>query len=101
MLKNFRTYQLALEFHKTCEAIKTRPHIKDQLSRATLSIVLNLAEGSAKPTYKDRQRFYAIAFGSFRESQAILQIMDQKEIFKTSDHLGACLYKLSHHKPAP
>ena len=54
MLKNFRTYHLAVQLYHACEKVQARSHLKDQLLRASLSIVLNLSEGSAKPTEKDR-----------------------------------------------
>ena len=94
MLKNFRTYHLAVEFYKECEQIKCKPHIRDQLSRASLSVVNNLAEGSAKSSIKDRARFYEIAMASFRESQAMLEVLDQNKLLEKSDFLGACLYRL-------
>ncbi|MEK6580699.1 MAG: four helix bundle protein [Bdellovibrionota bacterium] len=95
MLQNFRTYQLALNYYQQCEGLSVPTHLKDQLRRAASSIVLNLAEGSAKPTEKDRKRFYSIALGSYRETQAVLQMTCHFELLKESDHLGACLYKLS------
>jgi four helix bundle protein len=36
----------------------------DQLSRSSLSVVLNLAEGSGRMTNNDRKHFYVIARGS-------------------------------------
>ncbi|MEK6577840.1 MAG: four helix bundle protein [Bdellovibrionota bacterium] len=95
MLQKFRTYQLALSFYQECESLKVPTHLRDQLKRAASSIVLNLAEGSAKPTEKDRKRFYAVALGSYRETQAVLQMTKHFELLKKSDYLGACLYKLS------
>ena len=94
-LQNFRTYNLAVEFHNACRPLRLRGSLKDQLIRAAESTVLNLAEGSAKPTVRDRQRYYAIALASFRECQAALQLGDQEELLLRYDHLGACLYKLS------
>lgn len=95
MLKNFKTYHLAVGLYQSCEKISTKRYVKDQLSRASLSIVLNLAEGSAKPTIKDRKKFYAIALGSLRETQAILDILDRTQELKIADQIGACLYRLS------
>ena len=68
--------------------------MRNQFQRASLSIVLNLAEGSAKSTPKDRRKFYRIAFGSLREVQAILDIVGHIELIKEADKLGAYLYKL-------
>ena len=96
-MKQFRTYQLALDLYKACKDLKIPYYLKDQLQRASSSIVLNLAEGSAKPTQKDRMKFYAIAFGSTREVQAIIAMEPAKlaGIHDLADHVGACLYKLT------
>ena len=47
-------------------------------TRASESILLTLAEGSAKPTAKDRARYYSMALGSFRESQVILSLAGER-----------------------
>ena len=95
MIQNFRTYDLALRFYRRVPAIQAPTHLKDQLLRAASSIVLNLAEGSGKPTKKDRVRFYAIAFGSVREVQALVDILGcDATIVAELDHLAACTYKL-------
>ena len=94
MLAKFETYQLALELYRGCEKLKLTHHMKDQLNRASLSICLNLAEGSAKPTPKEKKRFYAIAMGSCRETQALLEIVNEKELFSLSDRIGGMIYRL-------
>lgn len=94
-LQKFRTYGLAVEFHQACKGVELSASLRDQLTRATESIVLTLAEGSAKPTARDRARYYSMSLGSFRESQAILSLADETNLLKRYDHLGACLYKLS------
>ena len=92
MLKNFRTYNLALQFALECQKLKHTGHLRDQLNRSSTSVVLNLAEGCSRSSKKDRARFYEIAFGSFLESRSILQLTYQA--CDTDAYLGASLYKL-------
>jgi four helix bundle protein len=99
MLKNFRTYQLAVQFYQEVKKLDVPSHLKDQLLRASSSIALNLAEGCAKPTIKDRKRYYAISLGSLRECEAIFDLMNMSTMTETTGHLGACLYKLSRYQP--
>ena len=97
-MQNFRTYQLAVQFHKDCRGIKLSTIAKDQFERALLSIPLNLAEGSAKPTERDRKKFYFIALGSMREIQTLLVLYGSQELNKKADILAAHLYRLCHCK---
>ena len=94
ILRNFRTYQVAKEFYKECEALRLPHHIKYQLSRASLSIVNNLAEGSARHTIKDRAHFYRIALASYRESCAMLEVSNNLNTLRKYDCLGAYLFNL-------
>jgi len=96
MKTNFRTYNLAVEFYKESRALKIPSHLKEQLARAASSIALNLAEGRGKSTRKDQARFFQIAFGSVRESQAILELADLQNspAWKTLDSLAAHLFQL-------
>ncbi len=94
-LQNFRSYHLAVEFYQACKLLRLSPTLKNQLTRASESIVLNLAEGSAKPTAKDRARYYSMALGSFRECQSILSLSGEADLLSKFDRLGGCLYKLS------
>ena len=93
-MKKFKTYQLAKQFYYKSNNLKLREPLRNQFQRASLRIVLNLAEGGAKSTPKDRRKFYRIAFGSLREVQAILDIIGHIELIKEADKLGAYLYKL-------
>jgi len=47
----------------------------DQLSRSTLNVVLNIAEGSGRVTNNDRKHFYVIARGSVYETVALLDLI--------------------------
>jgi four helix bundle protein len=49
--------------------------VRDQLDRASTSIVLNLAEGNGKYTAPDRCRFFDIARGSALECAAALDVL--------------------------
>ena len=93
-MQKFKTYQLAINFYRNSRKLNLREPLKNQFHRASLSIVLNLAEGSAKPTAKDRRKFYRISLGSLREIQAILELIENYELIKQADQLGAFLYKL-------
>ena len=56
-------------------------YVKDQLGRASLSIMLNIAEGSAKFSNKDRKNFYVTARGSAFECAALVNFLqDEQEI---------------------
>lgn len=73
-------YQCALRFASLAfRIIETLPrgnsHLADQLRRATMSIPLNIAEGSGKTSDRDRRRYHAIARGSAMECGAILDIL--------------------------
>lgn len=58
-------------------------YLADQLKRSSLSIVLNIAEGSSKQSDKDFNRYIAISLGSVDETIASLEIaFEQKLISK-------------------
>ena len=71
-------YHLALQFHvgvMTLLPEKGQRNLRDQLERASLSIVLNIAEGSGRCTPPERRRHFIIALGSVYESAAILDVL--------------------------
>ncbi len=96
-MQNFRTLDLAIQYYGIVENIKVAPHLRDQLLRAASSVSLNLSEGNAKFSYRDKKRIYQIALGSFRESQTILKLVrhSDADLDQLADRLGACLYKLT------
>ena len=58
-------------------------YIKDQLKRASISIVINIAEGSGKFSKPDKRNFYTIARGSAYECVSLLEIIfDENQISK-------------------
>lgn len=70
-------YRLALDFLVFANEVlgsvpRGRAYFADQLGRAALSIVLNVAEGAGKTSAGDKRRFYVTARGSAAESAALL-----------------------------
>ena len=49
--------------------------LRDQLDRASISIVLNIAEGCGRRSPADKARFYSMARGSATECAAILDLL--------------------------
>jgi len=49
--------------------------VRDQLDRASLSVVLNTAEGAGRFATRDKARFYSIARGSANETVALLDVV--------------------------
>lgn len=70
-------YGLALELQVLCSTLVPPQHrvLQDQLERASLSVVCNIAEGAGRRSRKDKRRFYAMARGSATESAAIIDVL--------------------------
>lgn len=73
-------YQVALDFLVYAEALirklpRGRAHFADQLGRAALSVVLNIAEGAGKVSGGDKRRYYLSARGSATEAAALLDAL--------------------------
>lgn len=95
-MKTFQTLELAIQFYKLVEHIKITGNLRDQLLRASSSIALNLSEGNAKASVKEKKRYYQTAYASQKECQTILRLAQNQnqQIEKLADQLGAYLYKL-------
>ena len=70
-------YQCAMEFLAEAIQLSDRlpkgfAHLGDQLKRASLSVPLNIAEGSGKSSPQERRRFFEIARSSALECSAII-----------------------------
>jgi four helix bundle protein len=96
MLKNFRTFHDSVAFYRQVAGLRMPTHLKSQLLRASSSICLNLSEGAGKTATRDQRRFFEIAMGSLRESQAILFLALQSShpAVAQADRLAASLYRL-------
>jgi four helix bundle protein len=63
-----------------------RGHLADQLTRASTSIVLNLAEGAGKLSKADKRRYYLTARGSATESAALLDVCLRLKLLGEAEH---------------
>jgi four helix bundle protein len=71
-------YAVALEFQTlAADLMPKRRHgvLRDQLERASVSILLNLAEGAGRFAPADKARLYSIARGSAMECGGILDVL--------------------------
>ena len=70
-------YRVALEFQSLASMLALRADavVRDQLRRASLSIVLNIAEGAGQRLRAQKRHLYSIARGSAMESAAILDVL--------------------------
>lgn len=76
--EKLKVYQLALKFNEFAFKIISKLNLSDirnQLDRASNSIVLNLAEENGKFSKKDRCKYFDISMGSSFESAACLDIL--------------------------
>ena len=62
--------EVAAAFARTCEAV-----LRDQLKRASVSCVLNIAEGAGQSSRPQKRQFYGIARGSAMECAAIVDVL--------------------------
>src|SRR6187399_3574944 len=84
-------YHLALDFLVLASELieglpRGRSHLSDQFSRASLSIVLNLAEGAGKHSTPDKRRYYLTARGSATESAALLDVCFRLKLMGEAEH---------------
>src|SRR5687768_11181145 len=76
---------------------------KSQLRRASMSIALNIAEGSGRNSKKDKRKYYIISRGSVFECVAILEILMEEgwlkqpqylELYTKAEELSKMLYSM-------
>lgn len=77
--ERLKVYQEALRFvawaGPLIEELPAKLAARDQLERASTSVVLNLAEGNGKRSAADRCRYFDIARGSVVECAACLDVL--------------------------
>ena len=78
-------YHVAIEFVARANTIveqlpRGRGYLGDQLQRASLSIVLNIAEGAGRFSPSDKAQFYMRSRASATESAAVLDACRKLEL---------------------
>ena len=84
--ENLDVYQMALDWVEKVEDLcnslsgKVSKTFIDQLSRAALSISLNIAEGNGRWHKADKRQFFWVARGSVFECVPIIQVLHRKKL---------------------
>ena len=82
---NFEIYTYLLSIKKVDSCYR------DQLKRASLSIMLNIAEGNSRFTKADKRRFLVISRGSVFECAAIIDFLNCQKLIDPK--LSECFIK--------
>ena len=85
--EKLEVYGLALELHAfAASKVPTLSRVlRDQLERASLSVVLNLAEGGGRRSRKDKARHYTYARGSATEVAACFDVLKIRKLAPASE----------------
>lgn len=75
-------YNVALELHGLCSTLVAALNriVRDQLERASLSVVLNIAEAGGRRCRRDKARYYGMARGSATEVAALLDVLTLRRL---------------------
>jgi four helix bundle protein len=75
-----KAYSTNQKVYRLLKGNKSIPgYARDQLGRAAFSIMLNISEGSAKFSNKDRRNFYVTARGSAFESASVINFLNDED----------------------
>lgn len=98
-----KTKRYNLLVHNFLANTKLDRSTKDQLRRASFSIMLNIAEGTGRFTNPDRRNFYVISRGSIFECVAIFDYLKDvglieeelfNEFYQDLDELSRMLFSM-------
>lgn len=89
--QQLEVYKKAKSFHQNTKKIVAKKNLeiyeKDQLKRASFSIVLNLAEGSGRYTNRDRRNFFVITRSSVFECVAAIDVLRDDKVITDNEYL--------------
>src|SRR5262245_66273633 len=68
-------YRVALEVQAAALALRVDAVLRDQLRRASLSCLLNIAEGAGQRSRAQKRHAYGIARGSAMECAAVVDVL--------------------------
>jgi len=75
-LDRLDVYRVAVQFSAVVSRLRVTPaSLRDQIDRASASVVLTLAEGVGRVSGPDRAHFFAMARGSALECAAVLDLL--------------------------
>ncbi len=85
--EKLEVYALALELHAfAASKVPTLSRVlRDQMERASLSVVLNIAEGGGRRSRKDKSRHYTYARGSATEVAASFDALKIRKLAPASE----------------
>jgi four helix bundle protein len=88
--ERLEVYRYALEFAELAQDALSRERsraLHDQLARASMGIVLCIAEGAGRRSKADKSRFYAMARGSATECAAIFDLLKMRHLLIPDTYL--------------
>ena len=92
--ENLEIYKHSLDFVEGVSKLllttkgKVSRSLVDQLTRASLSIPLNIAEGAGRWHLKEKLQFLRISQGSTFECVAIIQVLSRQGVVKNDVYLS-------------
>jgi four helix bundle protein len=81
-VEQLEVFHVAIAFQAAAARLLPSGHavLRDQLERASLSVVLNISEGAARRGRRDRARFFTIARSSASESAGLIHLLGARGI---------------------
>ncbi len=87
--QKLEVYKKAKTFHRSCKKLIAEhafdKYVNDQLSRASFSVILNIAEGSGKFSKRDRRNFFVISRASIFECVAALDVIHDDQLISDQE----------------